>query len=139
MGQVEISAPNHFAISVRDIEESCDWYHRIFGFKIIAEWEIEELNTKARLMRLGDFELEFFKRENNKNTIDVSIEVEDTFSTIGLSHIAFTVESLDETILDLSEMGIELVTKRNRNPVTYDQWAFIKDPNGIFIELVEKP
>lgn len=138
MRQVEISAPNHFAISVRDMKESCDWYHRTFGFKIIAEWEIEELNTKARLMRLGDFELEFFETENNKEALDVSLEVEDTFFTIGLSHIAFTVESLDETIFNLSELGIELVTKRNVNPVTYDQWVFITDPNGVFIELVEE-
>ena len=50
----------------------------------------------------------------------------------GLDHLAFKVENLDKSLEEATEMGhppiLELISGNWR-------WAYIEDPNGIWIEL----
>jgi hypothetical protein len=53
-----------------------------------------------------------------------------------LDHLAFDVENLETSISDLKRRAIEIVVE----PYQIGAWreAFIKDPNGIWIELLQR-
>lgn len=131
--------PNHVAYAVASISETAAWYERIFGFKIIAEWELESLNTKAAMLSNVHYKIELFEKQQASPTpADDHQSPTDDFTKRGLIHVALTVESITEAKASLERLHVPLVTKINQNPVLKDRWLFIKDPNGVFIELVEE-
>jgi lactoylglutathione lyase len=53
-----------------------------------------------------------------------------------LDHLAFEVEDLPATVEDLRKKGVEIVVE----PYSIGDWseAYVRDPNGIWIELLQK-
>lgn len=57
--------------------------------------------------------------------------------SIGITHVAFTVENLDRTYAALSEAGIAFNAPPQLSPDGYAKVTFCKAPEGTLIELVE--
>ncbi|MEM2883987.1 MAG: VOC family protein, partial [Nitrososphaerales archaeon] len=55
-----------------------------------------------------------------------------------LDHLAFEVEDLDTTIKKMKNEGVEVAKEPYMLKGGSRRLAFIKDPNGIWIELIEK-
>lgn len=53
-----------------------------------------------------------------------------------LDHIAFEVDDLDATVNALASMGVKTVTGVRESPNS--KWTYIRDPDGIWIELFQK-
>jgi hypothetical protein len=56
---------------------------------------------------------------------------------IGCSHVAFTVDNLDEEYNRLTKAGIKFNAPPQYSPDGYAKVTFCKDPDGTHIELVE--
>ena len=56
---------------------------------------------------------------------------------IGLTHIAFTVDNLDNDYNRLKNQNIVFVSPPQLSPDGYAKFAFCRAPEGTFIELVE--
>ena len=56
---------------------------------------------------------------------------------IGCSHVAFTVENVDDIYKKLRGCGVLFNSIPTPSPDGYAKVAFCKDPDGTFIELVE--
>jgi catechol 2,3-dioxygenase-like lactoylglutathione lyase family enzyme len=56
-----------------------------------------------------------------------------------LDHIAFDVEDLEDAVSDLKKKGVEVAVEPYQIGVSLG-WkeAFVKDPNGIWIELLQR-
>jgi catechol 2,3-dioxygenase-like lactoylglutathione lyase family enzyme len=54
-----------------------------------------------------------------------------------LDHIAFIVPDVAKTILELRKKGVEIVKEPYSLQGSKSKIAFIKDPNGIWLELIE--
>ncbi len=52
----------------------------------------------------------------------------------GLDHLAFRVENLDEALAQFARAGHPVVLEMNTGS---SRWAFVQDPNGIYIELFQ--
>lgn len=110
---------NHIAIIVSS-EESLGFYEKL-GF--------QEYNRFVRardivvLMKQGDVELEIFVDPNHPARVTGP-------EALGLRHIAFTVDNLDEmlTVVECEEVRVDWFGKR---------FTFCKDPDGLPIELKE--
>ena len=81
-------------------------------------------------LKLGDRELEIFIRKEPPK------RVADPEEACGLRHLAFKVESVDETVKQLNALGIET------EPIRYDDYThkkmtFFKDPDGLPLEIHE--
>jgi lactoylglutathione lyase len=117
------------------MDHSIDFYTKLLGLKVISRKEI--LQTNAEIAFLQDLEekgakleLTFYKDQKKF----VQTEYEDRL----FDHIAFEVVDMNET----------LVAMRKRNTIITDQpyrlspdgplIAFIEDPDGTLIELIEK-
>jgi lactoylglutathione lyase len=118
-------------IRVKNMEKSIEFYTKLLGMKVTGRTKIEA--TKGEVVGLVSedgghlLELNYYGRGSE---FDTKYAVGD-----GLDHLAFQVEDLKKAISEAEKAGYPLVldmkTKTSR-------WTYIKDPNGIYIELFDK-
>jgi len=118
----------HFCINVKDLERSIHFYRDLLGLRLARRREIPENNAEIAFM-LG-------KRS------DVGIELthwrdkEEYVEGDYLDHIALGVEDVEAAIEDLRKKGVEIAMGPFSLKGSKSKIAFIKDPDGIWIELV---
>jgi glyoxylase I family protein len=123
----------HTAITVKSIEESRKFYESIFNLKLRTKGERPELGlTFVMLEDEQGVAIELFET-NNKLPLNTDLM---NFNSLGIKHIAFAVEDVDKLFERALTHGATVVWKPQTG-VTVKRIAFIKDPNGIPIELVE--
>lgn len=121
---------HHVAIITSDYDRTIDFYVYKLGFEIVRENKKEERGDVKLDLKLGDSELEIFIRKNPPKRVSFPEEA------CGLRHLAFKVESVDETVQKLNELGIE--TERVRyDDYTHKKMTFFKDPDGLPLEIHE--
>jgi lactoylglutathione lyase len=120
-------------IRVKNMDESIRFYTEVLGMTVVEEREKTE-PTKGEVVTLKSpnsnqlLELNFYEEESAFYTPYINGE--------DLDHLAFDVENLESTVLDLKRKGVEIIVE----PYQIGGWreAFIKDPNGIWIELLQR-
>jgi len=119
---------NHLAIPVKDLEESKKFYEKL-GFEVFSSWKKPNQKLKALWMQnKSGYKIELIYHPTNKDFVFPKI--------IEVQHLGITVIDLKEKIKEFQEYGIEIVVPITKG-VSVKQFAFIKDPNGFSIELVE--
>lgn len=123
----------HTAISVNNMEESQRFYEEVFDLKVESKVELSDLKTKITNLKSKEGStIELFQHESpiplNENLMD--------FQKVGIKHIAFTVDNIEETMQKALSNGSKIIWPI-RNGISIKRLAFISDPNGIPIELVE--
>jgi catechol 2,3-dioxygenase-like lactoylglutathione lyase family enzyme len=118
----------HFTIPVKNLEESRRFYEEL-GFEVFNSWEKKNQKLKALWLRdESGHKIELVYHPTNKDLeFPRMIEVQ---------HLGIEVVNLKRKIKELQEDGIEVVVPITKG-VSVKQFAFIKDPNGFPIELVE--
>ena len=123
----------HTAISVNNLKESREFYVKVFGLKFKTAGKRPEVGIRFEML------------EDEKGTVVELIEhatpnplTQDLmdFSNVGLKHIAFIVDDIEEVIARAETEGAKVIWEP-RKGVTVKRVAFISDPNNIPIELVE--
>jgi len=118
----------YVGIRVKDLEKSIDFYTKLLGMKVKDRSKMER--TKGEVVSLqgedGGFELElnYYEKDSPFYT-DYSVGE-------GLDHLAFGVEDLSKALEEAKSNGFRVVSEMKTNQ---SRWAYIEDPNGIWIEL----
>lgn len=122
---------HHVAIIASDYERSKDFYTRILGFTISTEhYRAERQSWKCDLTLNGTYLIELFTFPAAPNRVSRP-------EALGLRHLAFQVENLDEVISKLA--ANEVICEPIRiDEFTGARFTFFEDPDGLPIELVEK-
>jgi lactoylglutathione lyase len=115
-------------IRVKDLEESLQFYVQVLGMKETGRSEIDQNKGTAVSLTTHEggpvLELNYYKRGS---PFDVEYMVGE-----GMDHLAFQVDDLDKALAEANRAGypvaLEIKTGTSR-------WAYVRDPNGIFIEL----
>ena len=127
---MNLSSIHHIAIIVSNYEASKDFYVNKLGFQIIREnYRPDKKDWKLDLRVNDSTELEIFAPENPPKRPSFP-------EACGLRHLAFFVENIEETVAELSELGIESEPIR-RDTFTDDKMTFFHDPDGLPLELHE--
>lgn len=127
---MNLSKMHHIAIIVSDYETSKDFYVNKLGFGVIRENYRSDRKDWKLDLRVDEYtELEIFVEPNPPERVTRP-------EACGLRHLAFYVESVEETVKNLAELGIEC------EPIRVDEYTekkmtFFHDPDGLPLELHE--
>lgn len=132
----------HTGIVVRDLEESLHFY-KLLGFKIYKRVK-ESVNFISKISAKEGVILETIKlTAPNDSMIELleygkdKLQEERTMFGLGIAHIAFTVENVEEVYNKLRKKEIKFNSPPETSPDGYAKVVFCKAPEGSFIELVE--
>jgi lactoylglutathione lyase len=119
----------HTRMRVSDMEQTIAFYREVLGLEVI------ERKTSPRGSHLA-----FLKVPNSDELIELTsfppsgpVKVQED-----LVHLAFQVESLDETIASLTATGVKITDGPTRT-ASGSRFLFIDAPDGYEIELIERP
>ena len=127
---MKLSSIHHIAIIVSDIEKAREFYVQKLGFEVIREnYRAERGDWKLDLRVDEHTELEIFAEKNSPKRVNRP-------EACGLRHLAFRVESVEETVKELKSLGIECEPVRF-DTYTKDKMTFFQDPAGLPIEIHE--
>lgn len=115
-------------IRVKDLEASVKFYTTLFGMKELDRSTIAEAKGIAVNLAMDEsghvLELNYYEKGSPHAT---PYEVGE-----GLDHLAFRVDDLDQALAEAKKAGYPKVLEV-KGPQS--RWAYIRDPNGIWIEL----
>lgn len=116
-------------IRVKDIEESVRFYTRVLGMVESGRGTFEEVGGTfvSLVSEDGGFELEL-NHYRKGSRFDAPYVVGEA-----LDHLAFKVPDLDQALAEAGKAGYPTVEQMRKG--TGSRWAYIRDPNGIDIEL----
>ena len=127
---MNLSKIHHIAIIVSDYEAAKDFYVNKLGFSVIRENYRPERKDWKLDLRVNEYtELEIFAEENPPKRVNRP-------EACGLRYLAFCVESVEQTVNELTEVGIECEPIRV-DDYTGKKMTFFHDPDGLPLELHE--
>ena len=126
---MNLTSIHHIAIIVSDYNLSKDFYVDKLGFSIICENYRPERNDWKLDLQCGNIELEIFGVSN-------PLARASNPEACGLRHLAFRVASVEETVKELDEIGIECEPIRT-DTYTGEKMTFFFDPDGLPLEIHE--
>ena len=134
----------HISMVVKNRDESMEFFTNVMGFKVLRKYETNE--QRVAYLYLDDQLLEL----NEFHAKD---------RPIGLAHLGFRVDDMDEAIAEFKKHGVEFYSDIRLEPkiyatadVTNDKlvralkptkkpfWriAMFREPNGVTVELLER-
>jgi len=118
----------HTSITVKDMDKSIDFYTDVLGLTLAEREEIPE--NKAEIA---------FVKDQNGLEIELTFWREKKDWTDGdqLDHIAFMVDDVKKSVDAFRSKGVEIAREPYSLKGSNSKIAFIKDPNGIWLELIQ--
>ena len=115
-------------IRVKDLEASVRFYTGVLGMKEVERSTIDAAKgTVVNVVTEDDGQVLELNYYETGSPFATKYEVGE-----GLDHLAFRVEDLDKALAEARKAGHPMVQEIK---TATSRWAYIQDPNGIWIEL----
>jgi len=115
-------------IRVKDLQKSVDFYVKLLGMRVVGRGSLKQ--TKGQWVELGSkkngftLELNYYERDS---PYYAEYELGEA-----LDHLTFKVEDLDKALKKAEMAGHPKVDEQKQGNF---RWAFVEDPNGIWVQL----
>ena len=126
---MNLTKAHHIAVIGSNYEASRRFYVDLLGFEVIRENYREARGDWKIDLQLADMELELFIIPNCPKRPSYP-------EAYGLRHLTFRVDSVNDTVRELAEKGIETEPVRI-DPYTNCKMTFFHDPDGLPLEIHE--
>lgn len=125
----------HVSVRTSDMDSSLKFYTKFLGLQVENRKEI--VQTNAEIVLLQDpsgkgAKLELTSYRNQKQFIQADFEYR------LFDHLAFEVKDMQETLKAMREAGVNITDEPFRLSPTGNLLAFVEDPDGTLIELIER-
>ncbi|HXY82563.1 MAG TPA: VOC family protein [Candidatus Saccharimonadales bacterium] len=119
----------HTCLNVSNMEKSIDFYSKSIGLTFVSRREIKENNA----------EIAFLKDETG-NAIELTHWRDKKLLAEGdnFDHIAFQVDDIHSAVKELKSKGVTIAMEPYSISASTSKIAFIKDPDGNWLELIQK-
>ena len=126
----------HIAVAVSSIARSEAFYGRHFGFRRVKEYALASAGLRICILKKNAVALELFEFKKRRPLPAYRKKLASDLKTIGVKHFAFAVTDIQASYRDLKKARVRFETPMR---VFSDgaRYFFIKDPDGILIELME--
>ena len=126
---MDLSKVHHIAVIGSDYQKSKHFYVDLLGFDVIRENYREARNDWKIDLQLNGLEIELFIIADRPKRPSYP-------EAYGLRHLAFYVNSVEDTVKELNKKGIET------EPIRVDEYTgkkmtFFFDPDGLPLEIHE--
>ena len=126
---------SHTSVRTSNMEKSIDFYVKLIGLKLVNRREIPQNNAEIAFLQdpKGNgarLELTFYRKQKKFVQAEYMERVFD--------HLAFAVRNLEETVSKMRKEGVTITDEPFKLGSTGPLIAFIEDPDGTLIELIEK-
>ncbi|MFJ8089163.1 VOC family protein [Lysinibacillus sp. NPDC095746] len=143
---MKIKRIDHVGVIVNDLSAAKEFFLD-FGLEVKGEWEMEgELmgyavglnDAKVACVGLGTTDgqtwielIKFYTPSDEK-------DIQQPFAnTLGLRHIAFTVEDIEAVVAKLKKKGTDIFSEIQQYEESY-KLCYVRGPEGIILELAEE-
>jgi len=125
----------HTSIRTSNIDKSIDFYTRLTGLKLLSRREIPQNNAEIAFLQDPEgkgakLELTFYRKQKKFIQADYEERLFD--------HIAFEVENMEQTISKMRKENVTITDEPFKLGPAGPLIAFIEDPDGTLIELIER-
>jgi len=127
---------HHVALSVSNLRKSCEFYQKL-GFSTAMSWSSPNGDMQIERLKLGTVSLELFCFKEAQASPESSRQLSTDLPRIGCKHFALKCENLNETIQELQQKGFQNIPEITTGK-TGVRYVFIKDPDGILLEILEE-
>jgi len=128
---MKLNGIHHVAIICSNYKKSKKFYTDILGLKIINEtYRKDRKSYKLDLEVGGKYQIELF-------SFPQSPERPSYPEARGLRHLAFEVDNIEKTIIELADKNVSAQPVRV-DEITGKKFTFFSDPDNLPIELYER-
>jgi lactoylglutathione lyase len=105
---------------INDMDESVKFYTEVMGFEIDSQYHLGPAGTITLLKGDGDAMIELIENKENET---------------GLFSVGMDVQDINTTVNEFKSKGAKITM--DPVPITVGTLAFLEDPNGIRIALIQ--
>jgi len=133
---MNISHIEHIGIAVNSLDEAIPYYENILGLKCYAVEEIADQKVKTAFFMVGQTKIELLETTDPDGPIGKFLGKKGQ----GIHHLAFAVDSVDESLDELEMKGVQLIDKSARKGAEGLNIGFLhpKSTLGVLTEICEK-
>jgi lactoylglutathione lyase len=132
------AAIDHVGLSVADLEAAEAFYTTAFGFARQLTFELSPHPIRGvMLTHPSGSRLELFEHSESVPGVLASGPIE-AHATRGYSHFAVAAPDIDEAFATALAAGATAVIEPRPSPEPGVRFAFVADPEGNLVELVER-
>ena len=137
---------NHVSLTVSNLERTIDFYQKCFGFHIArrgdysgpiveALMSFKDASISVAFLRTGSVALELIEFHKPKGKVNRPPPMNEA----GSPHLGLLTKDARADYQRLSAMGVHFDSAPIVNPRTGTYTVMLRDPDGIPIELIERP
>jgi lactoylglutathione lyase len=125
----------HASIRTSNMDRSIDFYTRLLGLTRVSRREIPQNDAEIAFLQDPEgkgciLELTFYRKQKRFSQPDYEDRVFD--------HLAFEVKGMAQTIATMRNQKVTITDEPFKLSTTGSLIAFVEDPDGTLIELIEK-
>jgi len=140
---------DHIGIQVQDVERSASFYERHLGFQRVDRWSLDHAYVQRVVGYHPDVTLEIALLAIPGSDVFLEIleyrgveraAIDPATANPGTAHFCLFVDELEQLYADLTAQGVEFVSEVQTptwGPNEGGRLVYMKDPDGIRVELVE--
>jgi methylmalonyl-CoA/ethylmalonyl-CoA epimerase len=130
-----LSAVDHVGVAVEDIDATLAIYRDVLGMPLVHRETVSEQGVDAALLDVGDSHVELLQPLGPDTAVGKFLARRGP----GLHHVAYRVESIEETLQTLSAAGVRLIDEAPRTGIRGSLVAFLhpSSTGGVLTEIVQ--
>jgi catechol 2,3-dioxygenase-like lactoylglutathione lyase family enzyme len=132
---IRINGVNHFGISVKNMDESIEWYRRVFGFTFVDRSIIPAAGVRVCHLQAPGFLIELFCPDDPFPLPEDRKDPNRDILTLGNKHISFGVPDAHILLEEFKNLDVNVVFIAEVDG-TYA--VYIQDNTGNLIEVFEE-
>ena len=130
-----LTAVDHVGVAVDDLDAALALYRDTLGMPLVHRETVTEQGVEAALLDVGESHIELLSPLGPDTAVGKFLARKGP----GLHHVAYRVESVEETLAALSKAGMRLIDEQPRTGIRNSRVAFVhpSSTGGVLTEIVQ--